>query len=83
VLHEKVDANETIRATQVELGLAAHERLPFLCECHDRSCRGVVRLTAAEYGEVRAGAGRFIVLDGHPYDGRILREGDGYAVIEE
>jgi hypothetical protein len=82
MLSEKVEANERIRATQVELGLGDGDRLPFLCECDDVTCRVLIRLTADEYGDMRA-AGHRVCVVGHPCDGRIVTTGDGYVVTEE
>lgn len=78
----KAAANERIRATQIELGIDSGNPLPFLCECDDLTCRAIIRLTAALYGEARAG-GRFVVGEGHPAGGRIVEAGDGYMVVEE
>ena len=46
------DANERIRATEQELDPPL-ERVPYLCECDDVECRGLMRLTALEYERVR------------------------------
>jgi hypothetical protein len=83
VVPQKVEANERIRRTQTELGLGAADRLPFLCECDDVLCRTLVRLTPVEYESARSSGDRCIVVRGHPYRGRVVLDGDGYAVIEE
>jgi hypothetical protein len=83
VLAEKIAANERIRETQAGLGLGDGDRLPFLCECDDVRCRTLIRLTVAEYTDVRAAARRFVVTDGHPYDGRVVSSGPGYLVAED
>jgi hypothetical protein len=80
---EKVEANERIRATQRELGLGDGDRLPFLCECDDVGCRALIRLTSAEYAEARASSERYLVVEGHPYDGRIVQSGRGYVIAEQ
>jgi hypothetical protein len=82
VVPEKVYANEHIRRTQAELGLGDGDKLPFLCECDDVLCRTLVRLTVAEYGVARAAGDRCVVVDGHPYSGSVVFDGDGYAVID-
>ena len=82
MLREKIEANERIRQTQVELGLRGEERLPFLCECDDVSCRALVRLTVSEYAEVRGGMDRYVVIEGHAHDGRVVSTGQGYFVAE-
>jgi hypothetical protein len=78
----KAEANERIRATQMELGIDNGNLLPFLCECNDATCRAIIRLTATAYGEARAG-GRFVVDEGHPAGGRVVEAGQGYVVVEE
>ena len=82
MLSEKVDANDRIRAKQTELGLPGDDALPFLCECHDVTCRALVRLTGAEYAEVRSSPGRCVVADGHPHGGRVVITGNGYVVAD-
>lgn len=82
MLPEKVEANERIREAQVELGVGDGDKLPFLCECDDVSCRELIRLTSAEYGAVRESAGRYVVVEGHSWDGRVVTGGEGYLVAE-
>ena len=77
----KVEANERIRATQEELGIDSGNRLPFLCECDDATCRTIVRVTASQYGEARS-SGWYVVATGHPGARRVVSDGDGYAVVE-
>jgi hypothetical protein len=66
VLPEKVEANETLRARQTELGLPPEQALPYLCECDDVTCRSIILLTAAEYADIRASDGRCVCAEGHP-----------------
>lgn len=80
---EKVEANEQIRRAQARLGLGDGEKLPFLCECDDVACRTILKLTTAEYDSARIRDGRCIVVPGHPHGGRVVHDGDGYAVVEE
>jgi hypothetical protein len=82
MLPEKVEANQRIRRTQAELGLDDVGTLPFLCECVDVRCRTLTRLTAEDYDAVRSESGTCIVARGHAYRGRVVREGDGYTVVE-
>lgn len=83
MIPEKIDANARIRQTQQELGLGGVRKLPFLCECDDVRCRTLMQLTAAEYDLARAAGDRCIVARGHPFHGRVVLDGDGYAVVEE
>jgi hypothetical protein len=83
VLPEKVDANERLRAAQERLGLSGEQRLPFLCECEDVTCRSIIRLAVAEYGEARTSADRCLCADGHAPAGRVVGSGDGYVIVEK
>ena len=48
------DANERIERAAVEYEVTG--AVPFICECADPECRGVVLLTLREYEEIRASA---------------------------
>jgi hypothetical protein len=76
------EANEEIRRAQVDLELP-DRAVPFLCECDDETCREVIRLTPGEYESVRANTRHFIVADGHPTDGRVTEQREGYFVSEK
>jgi hypothetical protein len=82
VVSEKVAANEEIRATQIRLGLGGAESLPFLCECDDMGCRSLVRMSPEAYTGARAVPSRRIVAEGHSFEGAIVADGPGYAVVE-
>ena len=41
------------------------EKVPYLCECGEKSCLARVTLTPAEYESVRAHPARFFVVPGH------------------
>ena len=70
-------ANEGISAFAREMFDDGPDALaPFLCECPDRRCTHVVRLTPAEFEAASSVEGRFVVLPGH--EGRML----GGDVIE-
>jgi len=58
------EANEQIRAKADEYD-APVERVPFLCECPVPSCTEILRLTLAEYEDVRANPRRFFTAPGH------------------
>jgi hypothetical protein len=78
------DANEGLVAKAAELGLS-DERTPYLCECEDETCMEILRLTRAEYEEVRADPKRFVVKKGHhqpPYD-KVIRKDADFTVIEK
>ena len=76
------DANERIRATEQELDPPL-ERVPYLCECDDVECRGLMRLTGPEYERVREDGATFAVLRGHANDGDVIEEHDNYLVVRK
>ena len=60
--------------------------LPFLCECADERCTRPLRLTLAEYRQLRARPDRFVVLPGHqlpPPDEVVIDQGDGFLIVEK
>ncbi len=58
------EANEKIRA-KAEQYDAPLEQIPFLCECASPSCVEIVRLTSAEYLDVRGSPQHFFTANGH------------------
>jgi hypothetical protein len=61
------------------------QRVPFLCECADDSCRASVDMTLAEYSAVRAHDGRFLIVPRHPgIEGeKVVAETDRFHVVEK
>ena len=55
------------------------EKVPFVCECPDLSCTDLVRLTLADYEDIRTGPTRFFVVPGH----QALAVQAGAAVVIE
>jgi hypothetical protein len=80
------EANEQIRARADEYD-APIERIPFLCECPVPSCTEVLRLTMAEYSDVRAHPDHFFTVPGHEQAdaavGHVVSREDGYVVVEK
>ena len=78
------DANERIREAtdRYEHEL---ERIPFLCECPVEDCVELVRLTNAEYAEIRADPRHFMTALGHEAAeapaGEVVARNDGYIVV--
>lgn len=68
---ETIGRNEvTFREQNEEIEATAHRALllgsiPFICECPDLECAGLVRLTCEEYEAVRVHPRRFFNLPGH------------------
>jgi hypothetical protein len=80
------EANEQIRARADEYN-APIERIPFLCECPVPACTEILRLTLAEYGDVRANPAHFFTAPGHEQAdaavGHVVSRGNGYVVVEK
>jgi hypothetical protein len=80
------EANEQIRARADQYD-APIERIPFLCECPVPSCTEVLRLTLAEYSDVRAHPDHFFTIPGHEQSdaavGHVVSREDGYVVVEK
>ena len=78
------EANERINKAAERY---AHEleRIPFLCECPVEDCVELVRLTKAEYSDVRSDPGHFLTAVGHEAAeepvGKVVARNDGYIVI--
>lgn len=79
------DANERISEHADEYGLT--ERVPFICECAETTCRDIVRITLAEYEEVRSHPTRFLTAPGHEgaelEAGRVVAVREDYVVVEK
>lgn len=76
-INEQIDA---VRGDDEPGGTTA-----YVCECVDPDCAEKIELTAAEYAGVRAGAGRFVVVEGHerPEIEDVVGGGEGYAVVQK
>ena len=75
------DANESIddRRRELELGGAT----PYLCECEDQGCTQLVRLTLAQYEQVRATPRRFLIARGHSSNGDVVERHGEYVIVEK
>ena len=76
------DANEKLAVRREELGLD-HEKTPFICECEDESCKELIKLSTHEYASVRESASRFFLVAGHPTNGSVIAEHDGWVIVEK
>jgi hypothetical protein len=57
------ESNEAIERTAERFGFEG--LIPFICECADRTCTDLVRVSLAEYEQVRANPTWFINAPGH------------------
>jgi L-lactate utilization protein LutB len=80
------EANEQIRAKADEYD-APVERIPFLCECPRPDCTEILRLTVAEYADVRANPAHFFIAPNHEEAesqvGHVVSREQGYVVMEK
>ena len=76
------EANENIRAAERELDPPL-DRVPYICECDDVGCREPIRLTAPEYEHVREDGATFAIAVGHPTEGDVVEQYDGYLVVQK
>ena len=78
-------ANEQIHAAAGTYEFTAP--IPFLCECTNERCTEVVRLTAADYAEIRSHPRHFVSAPGHQTQSdaheRVLERRDGYETTEK
>jgi hypothetical protein len=80
-------ANERIERAAQSHHFHASQRVPFICECADPSCREIVMLALVDYEALRAHPDRFFLAAGHEdeeetYE-RILDAERGYVVVEK
>jgi hypothetical protein len=78
------EANEKIAASASEHRFV--DGVPFICECATESCLTVVKLSLAEYEEVRSAPTRFFVAPGHQgSEGAVsmLEDRERYLLVEK
>jgi hypothetical protein len=80
------EANDKIRDRANEYR-PEMERIPFLCECARPDCVEIVRMTLAEYGELRSDSNRFMTAVGHETAekplGQVVSRPEGYVIVEK
>lgn len=83
------EANEKIEATADKMQLPPERPVPFICECAERACMELVRLTVEEYEDVRQHARRFFVVPGHAAPATaigaavVVAELPGYTLVDK
>jgi hypothetical protein len=77
------DANELLEARREELSTISG-RTPFLCECADPRCTGVIPLTLEEYRRVREQPNRFVLEPGHATaETDVVEQSERFVVVEK
>jgi hypothetical protein len=75
------EANDRIADRAIELDWRGP--FPILCECGDRRCFAILRVTLEEYESVRAQLEQYLVKPGHELSGGFLVEqNERLAVLE-
>ena len=94
LLEERIAKNDaTFRRADERISAAAETYsvgdmlVPFVCECADPECSEVVRLSLAEYEDIRADSRHFFHMPGHrDADGTagvVVAERDEYVIVEK
>jgi hypothetical protein len=76
------DVNE---AVQVYYRVGERTETQFVCECSDAGCLEKLRLTRADYADVRDYPTRFFLVPGHENElvDRVLHLRSGFTIIEK
>lgn len=80
------DANEHIESYADSIGALDGDPLPFLCECADVSCTEIVRMTPAEYADLREQPARFTTVPGHERHeswARVVEQNERFEIVEK
>jgi hypothetical protein len=77
------EANERIGEAAEEYG--AEMSIPFFCECADENCREIVRLTMAEFRDLRSNPRHFLNTPGHEASAHgwaeVIARTDGHVTV--
>jgi hypothetical protein len=78
------EVNERLRDLGEGFSLVA-ETAEFVCECGNTSCTERIRMTLAEYEEIRSDPKRFFVIRGHelPDYEKVIDVRDAYSIVEK
>jgi hypothetical protein len=80
------EANEKIRSRSREYDDPLDE-IPFLCECPRPDCTTIVRLTSAQYRDIRADSSHYLTAVGHEHAempaGHVVSRAEHYVVVEK
>jgi hypothetical protein len=78
------EVNERVRETHETFDVASGEA-EFVCECGTASCVERIRMTLAQYEQVRAEPTQFVVVPGHEMAEVevVVRREDGFWVVSK
>jgi hypothetical protein len=81
------NANEEIEEVALSLDRDGEAHVPFICECADRSCTQIVRISLGEYEVIRAHPRRFLNALGHHVAAHgaavVVDQNDRFCVVEK
>ncbi|HET7137104.1 MAG TPA: hypothetical protein VFI04_02015 [Gaiellaceae bacterium] len=81
------EANERIESAAADAEVGVDTPVPFICECSDRACTTVIRLSMDAYRRVRSNPRWFAHAPGHEesLDGAVqpLERHDAYVLVEK
>ena len=78
--------NERIRELAERFQHLAEEEIAFICECADETCVERIRLTTAQYDDVRGILARFVVVPGHeatPLVERVIYRSAEFVIVRK
>jgi hypothetical protein len=85
--HERIGRNEALfrEVNERIRDVSSNGDIEFLCECGDENCTQQIRLTRAEYQEVRSHPARFAIARGHEIADveLVVAENERFAVVEK
>ena len=83
-------ANEDLLHRWADVGVDQLQETLFICECGDRRCNEVMRLTLPEYEAVRSDPNTFAVVRGHDdtateklVTAAVVAKNERFAVVEK
>ena len=76
------DANEQLDQRRQQLEVEG-DRFPLLCECEQERCTELIFVRPEEYREARSSPRRFLVVDGHDPDARVVARHEGFVIVEK
>jgi hypothetical protein len=80
------EANERIMERADELGVDEIE-IPVICECADRDCKTVIRMSPRAFEEVRSNSRHFLNAPGHQVaalgTAEVVEHRSGYVIVEK
>ena len=79
------EVNENIEKEVIGHRYEATELPVFVCECSNKQCGDLIRLSLPQYEEVRRHGDRFFIVPGHEIleIERVVKSLEGYTVIEK